>query len=154
MTAPNVLRDESDTREYRSAVAKIISDIESATGDTLTDIAENIGVTRETVSNAKNGKVTLTAIYLERLGRKYGAAFLNPWLARMDAQAAPIQRKRLRDILPMLTGLSFQFAKDRDPDGPGGSTEVPQERRARLPLMKQVQHELGCQIAATEREFA
>jgi len=150
MTAFKVLHAAATTDAYRSAVETIIRDIQRTTGDTLIDIAENIGSSLGTISNAVNRKADLNATYLARIGQCYGGGFLNPYLAMFDAQAAPIKRKPQKDVLPVLTGLAHEIAKARDPQGPGGATEVPQERKGYLGKAKELQHELGCMIAEVE----
>lgn len=153
MNAPTVFHNGCGTNGYRSAVATIITDIENATGDTLIDIAESIGVTRETISNAKNKKASLSAEFLAELGRKYGAAYLNPYLALFGAQAAPLDAAT-RDILPLLTMAAHTVATHRDPQGPGGIVEVPQEKAAQLHPFKALHRELGGQIAHIEAVLA
>jgi len=140
----------SEQEDYRKAVAQVIDDIHRASGKTLLEIADSIDVSFGTISNARNRKSDLTAIYLKRLGTRYGAAFLNPYFALMGAQAAPIKRKPERDILPIVTKVAHKIALARDPEGPGGSVEVPQERRGYLHDLKELQHTTGCLIAEVE----
>lgn len=154
MTAPTVLRTDCGTSGYRSAVATIIADIERATGDTLIDIAENIDASRDTISNAKNKKSDLSAVFLARLGARYGGAFLNPYLALFQTQAAPLDKRAKRDVLPLITRVTHKIACARDPAGPGGTAEVPQEKSAYLPDLKELNHELGCQIAEIEEALS
>lgn len=151
MNARNVLHvDEfAEQTAYRNSVAQIIGDIQAAHGKELTDIAEEIDVSRGTMSNAFNKKCDLSPIYLKRLGKKYGAAFLNPYFALFGAQAAPIGR-RTKDILPIVTRVAHKIALARDPEGPGGTTEVPQERKAYLNDLKELQHETGSLISEVE----
>lgn len=153
MNAPTVFRVGSDTDVYRSAVATIIRDIENATGDSLIDIAENIGASRETLSNAKNEKTSLSAEFLARIGRKYGPTYLNPYLATFGAQAAPLE-SATKDVLPLLTMAAHTLACARDPQSPGGTAEVPQEKSAMLKPFKALHRELGGQIAHIETVLA
>lgn len=150
MMESKVMRADADTDDYRCAVETIIRDIQRATEDTLIDIAENIGASLGTISNAVNRKADLNATYLARLGQYYGSAFLNPYLAMFGAQAAPIKRKPERDILPIVTKVAHKIALARDPEGPGGSVEVPQEKRGYLHDLKELQHTTGCLIAEVE----
>lgn len=137
-----------ETAHYRRAVATIIRDIQRDCGKNdapldLIDIAEAIGVSLGTISNAVNEKSDLNAIYLMRLGRRYGGAYLNPYLKLGDIQAAPLDGSIEADILPLLTALTHKVACARDPDGPGGVVEVPQERSAYLPDLKRVNKATG-----------
>ena len=134
----------SETAAYRHAVATIIRDIQRDCGRDgaqldLIDIAESIGVSLGTISNAVNEKSDLNAIYLMRLGQKFGSGYLNPYLRMCDAQAAPLDGSLTADILPMVMTVAHKIACARDPNGPGGVVEVPQEKAAYLPDLKQLQ---------------
>lgn len=154
MNAYNVIRPSVNEERYRCAVVTIIRDIQRANQKSLADIAEDIDVSLGTISNAVNEKTGLCATFLLRIGAVYGPAYLNPVLELMGAHATPIDPRQSKDILPLLTATVHQIALDRDPDGPGGIVEVPQEKKARLPKMKALHKELGCHIAATEAAFA
>lgn len=153
MNAPTVFHVEATISGYRSAVATIVRDIERS-GVTLRDMAEVIDASRDTVSDAKYEKTTLNAVHLARLGQHYGAGFLNPYFALFGAQAAPMEKKQSTDVLPIFTRLSMKIAEARDPQGLGGATEVPQERSAYLPSLKEAVREGGCLIAEIERQLA
>jgi len=135
----------SETACYRKAVATIIRDIQRDHRDEhdkpmeLLDIAEVINVSLGTISNAVNEKSDLNAIYLMRLGQKFGSGYLNPYLRMCDAQAAPLDGSLTADILPMVMTVAHKIACARDPNGPGGVVEVPQEKAAYLPDLKQLQ---------------
>lgn len=153
MNAPIVFQTDSlaiETEAYRSAVEQIITDIQNATEDDLVEIAENIRITVNTVWNAKHKRTSLGAEYLARLGRFYGAGFLNPYFALFGAQAQPLPPKPTSDILPVLTGLTHDIAYARSPESPGGTTEVPQEKRKYLHKAKTLQREIGCLIREVE----
>lgn len=144
----NVLRVNpvSETAAYRRAVCEIIRDIQRECGDPKTgkplellDIAEAINVSLGTISNAVNQKSDLNAIYLLRLGQHFGSGFLNPYLRMCDAQAAPLDGSLTADILPLVMAVGAKIAKARDPQGPGGVVEVPQEKAEYLPDLKKLQ---------------
>lgn len=142
--------DGTEQDQYRKAVAQIIGDIQRATKLDMCLIADAIEVDKKTILNAFNKRSDLGAIYLKRLGCKFGGAFLNPYLALIGIQATPIDPKAARDILPLATKVSHKVACARDPAGPGGAVEVPQERAAYLPDLKQLHHEAGCLIPQIE----
>jgi hypothetical protein len=150
MTAHKVLCHVADTDAYRSAVATIIEDIERFEGLTLVDIAESIDASLGTISNAKNRKADLNATYLARLGQKFGGAYLNPYFAIFQTQAAPLDNSITSDVLPLVMSLAHKIATARDPEGPGGAAEVPQERRGYLPDLKRVNQRTGCLIHEIE----
>lgn len=151
-----VLRADCDTDSYRSAVATILDDIgrfeKRADGKppTLIDIAERIDASLSTISNAKNKNADLNPVYLARLGQAYGGAYLNPYFALFRTQAAPLDNTLTSDILPMVMAVAHKIACARDPAGPGGSTEVPQEKRAYLPDLKKLNQRSGCLIQEIE----
>lgn len=153
MNALTVLRAGVCENAYRSAVATIIRDIQRDYGKSLIDIAEDCGVSLGTISNAVNEKTGLSATYLLKLGAVYGPAFLNPCFALMGAQAAPLNAAT-KDVLPLLTMAAHTLACARDPEGPGGVVEVPQEKSAMLKPFKSLHRELGGQIAHIEAVLA
>jgi hypothetical protein len=158
MNAFNVVRVGCGSDAYRSAVETIIRDIQRAhTRDgkplPLEFIADSIEASLGTISNAVNQKASLSAEYLARLGSVYGAAFLNPYFALMGAQAAPLDAAT-RDVLPLLTMAAHTLACARDPQSPGGTVEVPQEKAAMLRPFKELHRELSGQIVHIEAVLA
>ena len=144
----------AETAAYRRAVATIIRDIQRDCDIDLIDIAESIGVSLGTISNAVNERTDLNAIYLSRLGKRYGGSYLNPYLQMADIQAAPLEGSIEADILPLLTALTHKVACARDPEGPGGAAEVPQERSEYLPVLKQVNKATGRLAKQIEEQLA
>jgi hypothetical protein len=162
MNAHSVLRvnEVAEQAAYRRAVCEIIRDIQRECGRKpgqpleLVEISEAIGVSLGTISNAVNMKSDLNAIYLARLGKVYGGGFLNPYLNLVDIQAAPLDGSLTSDVLPMVMSLAHKIACARDPEGPGGATEVPQEKKAYLPDLKRVNRRTGTLIAEIEEALA
>ena len=160
MNAHSVLRvnEIAEQAAYRRAVCEIIRDIQRECGKDgpldLIDIAEAIGVSLGTISNAVNMKSDLNAIYLARLGKVYGGGFLNPYLNLVDIQAAPLDGTLTSDVLPMIMELAHKIACARDPEGPGGSTEVPQEKKGYLPCLKRVARRTGSLAKEIEEALA
>jgi hypothetical protein len=157
VASSNVLRvnEVEEQTAYRRAVARIIDDIqrfEERDGKSLglVDIAEDIGVSLGTVSNASLQKTDLSPTYLTRLGKRYGAGYLNPYFALVDAQAAPLENTLTSDILPMVMAVAHKIACARDPAGPGGVVEVPQEKAGYLPDLKRLNQRSGCLIQEIE----
>lgn len=155
MNAPSVIRSAAGTEQdrYRRAVSQIIGDIQKACGLDLCQIAEGIDVSKETILNAYNKRSDLNAMFLARLGRKYGGAFLNPYMALFNVQASPLEPTS-KDVLPLLTIAAHTLACARDPESPGGVIEVPQEKAACLKPFKALHRELGGQIAHIEAVLA
>lgn len=152
MNCQSVMRFGGGTEQdnYRDAVATIIRDIQRDTGLDLCVIADSIEVSTETILNAVNRRSNLNAMYLARFGLVYGVAYLNPYMALMGGQATPLDKNATRDILPLVTTVAHKVACARDPEGPGGATEVPQEKAAYLPALKQLHREVGTLIPQIE----
>lgn len=150
MNALIVLQNAPCSDAYRCAVETILRDLIRATGDQLTDIAENIDCAANTLYNAFHKKSDLGGVFLARLGAFYGGAYLNPYLALFHSQAQPLPPKPTSDILPVLTTLTHDIAFARSPESPGGATEVPQERKGYLHKAKTLQREIGCLIREVE----
>lgn len=153
MNALTILKIGAPSSAYRCAVQTILRDLMHQTGDTLRDIAENIDVSENTLYNALHERSDLSAAFLFKLGAYYGPAFLNPCFALMGAQVAPLEAAT-RDVLPLLTMAAHTLACARDPAGPGGTSEVPQEKALILKTFKPLQRELGGQIAHIEEVLA
>jgi hypothetical protein len=154
VTQFKVLRAAATTDAYRCAVSTIIEDIERFERKTLVDIAESIDASLGTISNAKNKKADLNPVYLARLGQVFGGAYLNPYFALFQTQAAPLDNSLTADILPMVMAVGHKIALARDPQGPGGSTEVPQEKASYLPDLKRLNQRAGCLIQEIEGALA
>jgi hypothetical protein len=153
MASSNVLRVNTVEEQtgYRNAVAQILLDIQRETGATHIEIAEAVDVSLGTISNAANKKTDLNATYLSRLGRKYGAHFLDPYLALFGARSVPLDRGSIRDILPLIQRAGLKIAEARDKDGPGGERELHTEKLGYLPELKRLQAEMAklvCEIEA------
>lgn len=145
-----------DTEAYRAAVTEILEDIlrefRCRDGKPLTQalLADSIDISKASVGNALRGIYSMDPVHLARLGQVYGAGFLNPYFRLMGAQAAPLEKDKGADILPMLTGVAFKISAARDPNGMGGATEVPQERRGYLHDLKRLVNRAGCLVQEIE----
>jgi hypothetical protein len=156
MTGPTVLRFDAtaEQAEYRSAVEQIIRDIQKATEHTLVDIAENIGVSENTIANAVHKRSDLSALYLRRLGKVYGGGFLNPYFSLVDGQYAPIEGNEEANLGPLVAKVNLKLVEASDPTGPGGTAHVPQERSAYLPDLKAMHRETAQAIREIEAVLA
>lgn len=94
-----------ETTCYRNAIAQILFDIQRDTGLTLHEIAEAIGISLGTISNAANKKADLSPTYLTRLGQAFGAHILDPWAATTGGRMVPLQPDD-NDPLPALLALA------------------------------------------------
>jgi hypothetical protein len=87
-----------------------------------------------TISNAANKKADLSPTYLKRIGTRFGAHMLDPYLALMGARAVPIEAEPKRDILPVMTRAQLRIVEARDPASPGGPRETIQEQARSCPI--------------------
>lgn len=124
-SSPNVLRVNpvAEQTAYRGAVSRILVDIQAEHHCTLLDIAEAIGVSLGTISNAANRKTDLSPTYLKRLGEAYGPEVLNPYAALVGGRFVPLS-PREADAMPSLTAAVHKIALARSPDSPGGISET------------------------------
>ena len=144
-TGINVLREntvEEQTAE-REAIVRILLDIQRDEGVTLLDIAETIGVSLGTISNAANKKTDLCRTYLKRLGKAFGGHYLDPFHALYGIRSVPIEAGNVRDILPLLAHAAATIAEARDPQSDGGGRVTHREKLAMLPELERLQTELA-----------
>jgi hypothetical protein len=140
-----------ERNDYRQAVARILLDIQRDTGATHIDIAEAIGVSLGTISNAANKKVDLCSTYLSRLGKWFGGEYLDPYHALYKTRSVPLEPTNVRDVLPFLARAMSAIAEARDPTSPGGGRETYREKLSYLPELERLQAELAkviCDIRA------
>lgn len=144
----NVLRANpvEETMRYRNAVAQILLDIQQERGLTLHEIAETIGVSLGTISNAANKKSDLSVTYLNRLGECFGPEMLNPYAALSGGRMVPLDAKSGADILRLIAKVNLRIATARDPASPGGVREIHSERLEYLPDLLALQRELEAEI--------
>lgn len=121
-TTRNVLRVNSveEQAAYRSAISRIIGNIMRDHDCTMVDIAENIDVSVGTVSNAFNKKASLDAIYLKRLGQRYGAHYATPYTALFGGRVNAIDNEDINP-LPSLTASVHRIALAQSPESDGGT---------------------------------
>lgn len=124
MSAHNVLRfnGSAETAEYRSAVAKIILDIQgNTTCKTHVAIAEAIDVSLGTIANAANERSDLSATYLRRIGQVFGGHFLNPYFALVGGHFSPNEPTVDPEVLEAAAALIAWYGRSTNPKSPGGS---------------------------------
>lgn len=88
---------------YQDAVRQIILNI----GKDLTDqeLADKLGVSSGTISNARNRKGNLCAVTMAQIGHEFGPEAIEPFTALFDAIAVPRNSKAAND-LTTIAGLS------------------------------------------------
>ncbi len=148
----NVLRVNAmeETTRYRSAVCQILLNIQRENDVTLADIAETIGVSLGTISNAANKKGDLSPTFLTRLGESFGTAMLDPWAALSGGRIVPLEPSAM-DALPSLTASIHRIAVARSPDSDGGERTTHRELLEMLPDLRSAQAALTNLIMQAER---
>lgn len=151
-TAPNVLRVNAveETEAYRSAVAKILLNIQRDHGQTLVEIADTIDVSLGTISNAANKKADLSPTYLKRLGEAYGPSTLDPFAWLIGGFVMPLNAGNVTDLLPLVNRAALRIAEARDPASPGGIREIHSEKLGMLPDLRALKTRLAEVIAEIE----
>lgn len=160
MNAPNFLLNDVEEREnFTRAIATIIEDIQKAhpvDGKPMSDIAlaESIDVSKGTIANAKYGRNGLGSLYLSRLGRRYGASFLDPYFALFGAHATPLEPKAADCLGPLVAKVNLELVEASDPKSLGGTAHVPQEKAKYLPHLKAMNREAAIAIREIEEGLA
>lgn len=148
----NVLRVNAveEQAAYRSAISRILLNIQHDYGCTLQDIAEAIDVSLGTISNAANRKCDLSPIYQQRLGKVFGPGILDP-IARLYGGRSVACDAAEIDALPPLSASIHKIAVARSPDSPGGVAETHGELLAMLPELRAAQSAIAAMIRKAER---
>lgn len=156
MAEPNVLRVNTveERTDYRNAVSEIIRRIINERSKTLIDIAEAVGVSLGTVSNAFNKKADLCPTYLNRLGKVFGPHVLDPYVKLSGGRVIPLEVSTERDILPLIARVNLKIVEARDPASPGGARELPREKAQYVPDLRELRKELDVLICQIEGELA
>lgn len=91
MANPNVLhRAPRPTKTgYLEAVQEIIGNI--SIGLTDQDLADRLGCTRETISNVRNMKGSLSPVTLAQIGHEFGPEALQPFAELFGAVIVPLE---------------------------------------------------------------
>lgn len=148
----NVLRVNAveEQAAYRSAIARVLLNIQHDYGCTLHDIADAIDVSLGTISNAANKKTDLSPVYQQRLGKVFGAAVLDP-VARLYGGRSVACDASETDALPPLSASIHKIAVARSPDSPGGIAETHCELLSMLPDLRAAQSAIAAMIRKAER---
>jgi hypothetical protein len=152
-TVPKVC-SAKEQANYRSAVSRMLGDIKRDTELSWEAISDRLDMSVGTIYAARDKLSDLSGLYLMRVGARFGGAYLNPVLKIAEVQAAPLEGSIEADILPLLTALTHKVACARDPEGPGGTHEVPQERAAYLPDLRRVNKATGRLAKQIEEQLA
>ncbi len=148
----NVLRvnEAEEETAYREAVAEIVRNIVADFGVTLVEIAEKIGVSLGTISNAFNKKGKLSPLFLNRLGVVYGVHHLDPYARLAGGRMVPIDPNGGEDILPGLHLVGMHISQARTASSPGGTVETLREQLGYLPYLRRHLREVEALIHAIE----
>ena len=98
MTIGKVLRraPRPTDSSYRDAVKKIIANVDR--GLTDQDLADRLGCSAGTISNARNMKGKLCAVTLANIGAEIGPEALEPFAALFDCIVIPRQSQAANDF--------------------------------------------------------
>lgn len=153
MASHNVLHVNTveEQSAYRTAVARILSNIQHETGDTLLEIAERLDVSLGTISNAANKKCDLSPTFLKRLGRLYGGSMLDPYHALYGVRAVPLEADEGTEALPSLSASVHQLCVATSPTSEGGATITHRELLAALPELRAAQKAITALIVRAEK---
>lgn len=137
----------------RRAVAEIIRGVQLDRKLTDEEMADEIGVSAGTVSNARNEKSDLNAATIARIGHRYGVERLDPYAALYGARNVPIDAED-KDALPSLSGSVHRLAVAKSPDSPGGDKVTHCELLDMLPDLRAAQRAINALICRAEKVAA
>lgn len=106
-TFPTSLYGKPDRRSYRAAVKQVVLDVKAANGLSSPELAEKLGVSKDTVENAEEEASSLEAVTLLKIAFLYGEQAIDPvrqlYLCAPARDETPQQkRKRLiRELAAM-----------------------------------------------------
>lgn len=148
----NVLRVNTveEQTAYRSAVARVLLNIQRDFEVTLQDIAEKIDVSLGTISNAANKRNDLSPLYVQRLGKVFGPTALDPVARLYGGRIVPLVAEE-RDALPSLSASVHRLAVAQSPDSPGGASITHSELLAMLPDLRAAVDCMNALIVKAER---
>lgn len=140
MQPGNVLprRSRPTRNSYRSAVKKIILDLQAKFGLSDPEFAERVGCSKETIANVRNERNNLDAVTLANIEYEFGAGSIDPFLALGGSRAIPrITGCSLEDHpeLALLDALRAIIATQQ-PDSDGGCETTKDEARQHLHTLR------------------
>ena len=135
-----------ETARYRNAVANILIDIQREYNTTLHEIAEAIGVSLGTMSNAANKKADLSPTYLTRLGQAFGTHILDPWAATTGGRMVPLEPED-SDPMPALAALLYAMCRAKE----FGAERDHRVKLAMVPDLKAAQAAITSLLIEAER---
>jgi hypothetical protein len=138
-------------KDYRAAVARIIRAIQSEHNETDLDTAENIGCSVGTIRNARNEENDLGAVYIARIGKRYGAASIDPYMGLFEGRAVSAGSQCDADVLPPLTASVHRLAVATSSTSPGGIALTHTELLEMLPDLHRAASALAGLISRAER---
>lgn len=120
--APNVFcRNARVTKStVRQAISDIIRNIQgNRSDDALADI---LGCTGATISNARRQLTTLDAVTIAIIGDEFGVAAINPYLRVMSGRGVPLdpEEQAIEDFCSEAGGLVATYIDARHPNSPAG----------------------------------
>lgn len=151
----NVLRVNSveEQTAYRSAIARIITNIMRDHDQTMVEIAEKIDISVGTISNAANKKTDLQAVYLKRLAEHYGPATLDPYAALCGGRVVPIDAEDVDAMVPLAASV-HRLAVAQASGSEGGAAITHRELLGMVPDLHAAQRAISSLLARAERVAA
>jgi len=151
-SSPNDLRHRGRPTQklYRERVARIIRRVKADYDLSNVDLADRIGCSSETISNAENERADLKALFLLAIEHEFGTGTIDPVRELAGARGVPVGAICNTDPLPSLTAAVHQIAESRSPDSPGGVKTMRCEAIAMLPELLKAQASINWLIAFAE----
>lgn len=143
-------RSRPTQKTYRERVAKIIRRLKADNDLSNRDLADRIGCSDETISNAENERGDMKALLLLAIEHEFGAGTIDPVRELSNVRGVPIGAVCDSDPLPSLTAAVHKIAESRSPDSPGGEKTLRGEAMAMLAELRKAQASINWLIAFAE----
>lgn len=138
---------------YRTAVATIIRNLQAEHGFGDKELAERLGCSRVTITNAREGDNSLGGVTLANIEFEFGPSALDPFLELGGSRAVPIvagaQVVGPTATLP-LAELLHRLIEAQAPDSDGGAEITPKELAAILPVLQGARTSIDALIEIAE----
>lgn len=146
----NVLarRHRPTTKSYRSAVKKIVMDIQATHALSDPELAERLGCSKGTIANARNEATNLDGVTLANIEYEFGPAALDPFLELGGSRAVPrnIDVDNSISATRELSQVLHLLISAQHPASEGGVEITPSELAAIAPQLRDARQALDVLI--------
>jgi DNA-binding XRE family transcriptional regulator len=114
-TFPGSLFGRPSRRSYRAAVKQVVLDVKARNGMSSEDLAERIGVSKDTIDNAESETCSMEAVSLFAIAYFFGEEAIEP--VRQLYLCAPAEEATVDDHLDEIERRTRMIRAAQDRDG-------------------------------------